>query len=238
MAQIEYKDITKTYGDEKVLDNISFDIEKGEFVFIVGPSGAGKTTLVRLLIREQDPTEGAIYFSEITLPQEEEVTSISDETGESEMVNIFDLTEDQLPELRRKIGVVFQDFKVLRSKNVFENVAVALEVVDSYDETIDNVVPNVLGLVGLSDKVERFPSQLSGGELQRLSIARALAHEPDVLIADEPTGMIDPGSSAEVMQVLDKINSLGTTVLMATHDFSIVDRMKRRVIRRSEERRV
>src|SRR3972149_1787685 len=158
MAQIEYKDITKTYGDEKVLDNISFDVEKGEFVFIVGPSGAGKTTLVRLLIREQDPTEGAIYFSELELPvTDEEVTSISDETGESEMVNIFDLTEDQLPELRRKIGVVFQDFKVLRSKNVFENVAVALEVVDAPKNTIRDVVMNVVGLAGLSFEKDKFP---------------------------------------------------------------------------------
>jgi len=235
MAQIEYKDITKTYGDEKVLDHVSFDIEKGEFVFIVGPSGAGKTTLVRLLIREQDPTEGAIYFSELELPvTDEEVTSISDETGESEMVNIFDLTEDQLPELRRKIGVVFQDFKVLRSKNVFENVAVALEVVDAPKNTIRDVVMNVLGLVGLSDEKDKFPKQLSGGEIQRLSIARAMAHEPDVLVADEPTGMIDPKATDEVLKVLEKVNSLGTTIIMATHNQDIVDRMKKRVIRIEE----
>jgi len=211
MSQIEFKNVSKKYGqDSAALDEVSFSINDGEFVFIVGPSGAGKSTIVKLLIREILPSSGIILFNESDV-------SLIPQVG--------------LPALRRKIGVVFQDFKVLKSKNVFENVAIALEVVDSSDETIDNVVPNVLGLVGLSDKVERFPSQLSGGELQRLSIARALAHEPDVLIADEPTGMIDPGSSAEVMQILDKINSLGTTVLMATHDFSIVNRMKRRVIR-------
>jgi len=211
MSQIEFKNVSKKYGqDSAALDEVSFSINDGEFVFIVGPSGAGKSTLVKLLIREILPSSGVVLFND----------------GDVGLIPQIDL-----PSLRRKIGVVFQDFKVLKSKNVFENVAIALEVADSSDEAINNVVPNVLGLVGLNDKIERFPSQLSGGELQRLSIARALAHEPDVLIADEPTGMIDPGSSAEFMQVLDKINSLGTTVLMATHDFSIVDRMKKRVIR-------
>lgn len=211
MSQIEFKNVSKKYGQDSVaLEEVSFGINDGEFVFLVGPSGAGKSTLVKLLIREILPSSGVVLFNDR---------------------DVGLIPQVELPSLRRKIGVVFQDFKVLKSKNVFENVAIALEVADSSDETIGNVVPNVLGLVGLSDKTERFPNQLSGGELQRLSIARALAHEPDVLIADEPTGMIDPGSSAEVMQVLDKINSLGTTVLMATHDFSIVDRMKRRVIR-------
>jgi cell division transport system ATP-binding protein len=136
-----------------------------------------------------------------------------------------------IPALRRRIGVVFQDFKLLKSKTVFENVAVALEVGGASESEIKEVVPNVLGLVGLGSKAENFPKQLSGGEIQRLSIARALAHEPDVLVADEPTGMIDPVSTEGVIQVLEKINSLGTTVIMATHDNTIVDKMKKRVIR-------
>lgn len=231
MAQIEYENVSKIYDNgEKVLDNVSFKVDEGEFVFVVGPSGAGKTTLIRLLIREQIPTEGAIYFESLQPLVREEVTSIADEEPAG-AVNVVELENERLPELRRKIGVVFQDFKVLRSKNVFENVAVALEVVDAPRNTIRDVVSNVLGLVGLSDKKDKFPKQLSGGELQRLSIARALAHEPDVLVADEPTGMIDPDSSEEVLRVLEKINSLGTTIIMATHDRSIVDRMKKRVIR-------
>jgi cell division transport system ATP-binding protein len=234
MDQIKYEKITKVYDNgEKVLDEVTFGVEKGEFVFIIGPSGAGKTTLIRLLIREQAPTEGAIYFSEL-VPEQEVVTSISEESDPTtldEMVNIFDLPDELLPELRRRVGVVFQDFKVLKSKNVFENVAVALEVVDAPKNTINDVVTNVLGLVGLSDKKDMYPRQLSGGEIQRLSIARALAHEPDVLVADEPTGMIDPKATDEVLRILEKINSLGTTIIMATHNQEIVDKMKKRVIR-------
>lgn len=211
MPQIEFKNITKEYEPEKkVLDDISFVIDDGEFVFLVGPSGAGKSTLVKMLIREEDPTSGEIWFNN---------------------ENILEIMRNNISELRRKIGIVFQDFKLLESKNVFENVALALEVVDSSKEVINNVVPNVLSMVGLTDEMFKFPRQLSGGEKQRVAIARALAHEPDVLVADEATGMIDPDSAAEVVQVLEKINSLGTTIIMATHDQHIVDKLKKRVIR-------
>ncbi len=254
MAQIEYKNVSKEYDpDSKVLDNVSFKVEKGEFVFLVGPSGAGKSTLIKLLIREELPTEGEILFYGLPPVGGEKVETIVDDRSqegvevgknmgnaqgnemsivdESEFINIAELPHERLPELRRRVGVVFQDFKVLRSKTVFENVAVALEVAGASPSEIREVVPNVLGLVGLWEKVEHFPRQLSGGEIQKLAIARALAHEPDILVADEPTGMIDPKSTEDVLQVLDKINSLGTTVIMATHDTGIVDKMKKRVVR-------
>lgn len=209
--QIQFKNVTKEYEEGfKAVDNISFEIEAGEFVFIIGESGVGKTTLMKMLIREIAPTEGQIIFNE---------------------ADIFGLKGDAVSDLRRHIGVVFQDFKLLNSKTVFENVAIALEVVDSPDRVIKNVVPNVLSLVGLGHKMYSYPSSLSGGEKQRVSIARALAHEPDVLVADEPTGMIDPRSSLEVMDIMEKINSLGTTIIMASHDKEIVDKMKKRVIK-------
>lgn len=211
MAQIDFKEVTKEYESGKhVLENVSFSIEDGEFVFLVGPSGAGKSTLIKMLIHEDAPTGGDILFY-----------------GDS----IIQIQPEQVSNLRRRIGVVFQDFKLLDSKNVFENVAVALDVVNSPKEVVHNVVPNVLGMVGLLDKMFKFPSQLSGGEKQRVSIARALAHEPDVLIADEPTGMIDPQASDEIMEILEKVNSLGTTIVMATHEHEIVDKLKKRVIR-------
>jgi cell division transport system ATP-binding protein len=211
MTQIEFKEVTKKYNnDPEVLSKVNFSIDDGEFVFIVGPSGAGKSTLVKMLIREELPNSGDILFN-----------------GDS----IFEIPQEDISTLRRKIGVVFQDFKLLNSKNVFDNVAVALEVVDTPKEVIREVVPNVLGMVGLSNKIYSMPDQLSGGEKQRVSIARALAHEPDVLIADEATGMIDPKSSEEVVDILEKINALGTTIIMATHDFHIVDKLKKRVIR-------
>lgn len=211
MSQIEFINVIKEYETGvNALDNVSFTVNQGEFVFLIGPSGAGKSTVIKTLIREELPDGGDIIFN-----------------GES----ITTLQKESLHELRRKIGVVFQDFKILPSKTVFENVAVALEVVDAPNMEIKEVVPNVLELVGLLDKIDRFPKQLSGGEKQRLSIARALAHEPDVLVADEPTGMIDPKAGHEVIKILEKINSLGTTIIMATHDWNIVDRMKKRVIR-------
>lgn len=210
MAQIEFKGITKAYGPEVVLADVNFAIEDGEFVFIVGPSGAGKSTLIKMLIREELADSGQALFNKQDISQ---------------------IPQEQLPELRRKIGVVFQDFKLLNSKNVFDNVAIALEVTDTPQEVINNVVPNVLSMVGLANKVYSMPEQLSGGEKQRVSIARALAHEPDVLIADEPTGMIDPKSAKEVIEILEKINSLGTTIVMATHDQEIVNKLKKRVIR-------
>ncbi len=210
MSQIEFINITKQYGNFKALDNISFTINNGEFIFLVGPSGAGKSTIIKLLIREELSDAGEILFN-----------------GK----NIKEFTQKEMPDLRRKIGVVFQDFKLLNSKNVFENVSIALEVVNSSETEIKSIVPNVLNLVGLTDKILSFPKQLSGGERQRLCIARALAHEPDVLIADEATGNIDPDASQEILELLGKINSLGTTVIMATHDERMVDQMKKRVLR-------
>lgn len=209
--QVQFKDITKEYEeDHKALDNINLDIDKGEFIFVVGESGAGKSTLVKMLIREIFPSRGQVLFDD---------------------VDIHTLVGDDVAKLRRRIGVVFQDFKLLQSKTVFENVAIALEVVDSPEQEIKSVVPNVLSLVGLSSKMYRFPNSLSGGEKQRVAIARALAHEPDILVADEPTGMIDPKSADEVMEILEKVNSLGTTVLMATHNKDIVNLFKKRVVR-------
>lgn len=210
MVQIEFKNITKTYLDLVALNDVSFVVNDDEFVFLVGPSGSGKTTLIKMLIREAIPDSGDILFK-----------------GQS----VLDVKKEEISDLRRQIGVVFQDFKLLDSKNVFENVAVALEVVDTPDRVIKDIVPNVLSMVGLSEKLFKYPHQLSGGEKQRVSIARALAHEPDVLIADEPTGMIDPDATEVLLQILEKINSLGTTVIMATHDQHIVNRLKKRVIR-------
>lgn len=208
---IEYKQVMKEYEKGlKALEDINLSIDKEEFVFVVGNSGAGKSTLIKLLIREAIPTTGQILFNDI---------------------DVLTYEKDQISELRRSIGVVFQDFKLLESRTVYENVAVALEVVDSSDEVIKEVVPSVLSLVGLSHKMHCYPGTLSGGEKQRVSIARALAHEPDVLVADEPTGMIDPHSSLEIMEILEKVNSLGTTILMATHNKDIVNDMKKRVIR-------
>jgi cell division transport system ATP-binding protein len=211
MALIKYEKVSKEYVEGKpVLSNISFEIYNGEFVFIVGRSGAGKSTLIKLLNREIVPTEGTIIFKDR---------------------NIAELTFDDLPEHRRDIGIVFQDFKLLESKTVYENVAISLEVVEASESEIKNIVPNTIKLVGLSDKVNSYPNELSGGEKQRVAIARALAHEPDVLVADEATGMIDPDSADDILALLEKINELGTTVIMSTHDERIVDQMEKRVIR-------
>lgn len=211
MPLIEFKKVTKEYANGfKAVDDISFRVEKGEFVFLIGHSGAGKSTLVKLLTREDTATEGEIYFKN---------------------QNVASIPQEEVYLLRRDIGVVFQDFKLLESRDVFENVSIALEVIDAPEQEIRTIVPNVLNMVGLAEKMHMFPYQLSGGEKQRVAIARALAHEPDVLIADEPTGMIDPSASEEVMEVLEKINKLGTTVVMATHDYNIVNNMKKRVIR-------
>ena len=208
---IEFREVTKEYEEGfKALDNVSFTVDNGEFVFIVGESGAGKTTLAKLLIREAFPTSGQVLFEDS---------------------DVHTLEGDDVSTLRRRIGVVFQDYKILKSRTVFENVAIALEVDGTDDDVIRSVVPNVLSLVNLSHKTHSLPSTLSGGENQRVAIARALAHEPDVLVADEPTGMIDPNSGDEVMNILEKIHGMGTTVIMATHDKSIVDKMKKRVIK-------
>jgi len=202
--------LTKNYrGGIPALHDVSIDILKGEFVFLVGPSGSGKSTLIRLLLREELPTNGEIFVA-----------------GKA----INHLASWKVPMLRRNIGCVFQDFKLLPSKTVFENVGFALEVIGRPRDFISKAVPEVLDLVGLADKVDRMPDQLSGGEQQRVSIARAFVNRPQILLADEPTGNLDPATSVDIMKLLDRINRTGTTVLMATHDHAIVDAMRRRVI--------
>jgi cell division transport system ATP-binding protein len=202
--------LSKNYrGGIPALHEVSIDILKGEFVFLVGPSGSGKSTLIRLLLREELPSSGEIFVA-----------------GK----NINHLASWKVPMLRRNIGCVFQDFKLLPSKTVFENVGFALEVIGRPRDFISKAVPEVLDLVGLADKVDRMPDQLSGGEQQRVSIARAFVNRPQILLADEPTGNLDPATSVDIMKLLDRINRTGTTVLMATHDHAIVDAMRRRVI--------
>jgi cell division transport system ATP-binding protein len=207
---IKTENVSKSYrGNVHALKDISIEILKGEFVFVVGPSGSGKSTFIRLLIREEQPTTGEIYVA-----------------GK----NIAQLASWKIPMLRRNIGCVFQDFKLLGNKTVRENVAFALEVIGRPKNVIARQVPEVLDLVGLGEKMERMPDELSGGEQQRVSIARAFVNRPQILLADEPTGNLDPATSVEIMKLLDRINRTGTTVLMATHDHAIVDAMRRRVI--------
>ena len=207
---IRLENVTKNYSTEVVaLSDASFDIAKGEFVFLVGPSGSGKSTMLRLLNREERPERGAVWVA-----------------GR----NIIDMPPSRVPHLRRNIGNIFQDYKLLLNKTVTENVAFALEVIGKPKHVIRQQVPAVLELVGLEDKGERFPHQLSGGEQQRVSIARAFVNRPLILLADEPTGNLDPATSVGIMRLLDRINRTGTTVVMATHDRSIVDTMRRRVI--------
>ena len=202
--------VTKSYrGSVHALRDVSVDIAKGEFVFLVGPSGSGKSTFIRLMLREETPTSGEIYVA-----------------GK----NIGQLASWKVPMLRRNIGCVFQDFKLLPNKTVFENVAFALQVIGRSKEVISKQVPEIMDLVGLGTKSHHLPDELSGGEQQRVSIARAFVNRPQILLADEPTGNLDPATSVEIMKLLDRINRTGTTVLMATHDHAIVDAMRRRVI--------
>lgn len=206
---IVFDKVTKHYGSHKALDNVSFTIKPQEFVVLVGPSGAGKSTLIKLLICEERPT-----FGQITIDGKD----------------IHLLKERYIPYYRRQIGVVFQDFKLLPNKTVAENVAFALEVSGKSDKQIDKEVGKILDLVGLKDKAENFPKELSGGEIQRVAIARALVFNPKFLIADEPTGNLDPTNAWEIAKLLLKINALGTTVLLATHNRDIVDAINKRVI--------
>jgi len=207
---IRLVNVTKSYSDEVMaLRDASFEVAKGEFVFLVGPSGSGKSTLLRLINRQERPELGEVWVA-----------------GR----NIVDMPSNRVPMLRRNIGNVFQDYKLLTNKTVFENVAFALEVIGRPRHVISTQVPTVLELVGLAGKEDRFPHQLSGGEQQRVSIARAFVNRPQILVADEPTGNLDPVTGEGIMRLLDRINSTGTTVVMATHDQRIVDSMRRRVI--------
>jgi cell division transport system ATP-binding protein len=207
---IKLDHITKIYKDSVVaLEDVSVEVAKSEFVFVVGPSGSGKSTFIRLLLKEEEPTRGNIYVA-----------------GK----NIANLSPWKVPYLRRNIGTVFQDFKLLPDKTVFENVAFALEVIGKARHVIERRVPEILELVGLGDKLNNYPEELSGGEQQRVSIARSFVNRPLILLADEPTGNLDPSTSVEIMKLLDRINRTGTTVIMATHDNAIVDAMRRRVI--------
>ncbi len=208
---IKLENVTKHYmgGQVVALKDANAEINKGEFVFLVGPSGSGKSTFIRLLNKEERPDRGSIWVA-----------------GK----DINTLSPWKVPYLRRNIGCVFQDFKLLPNKTVYENVAFALEVIGRPNNVIRSQVPAILELVGLSDKEKNMPHELSGGEQQRVSIARAFVNRPLILLADEPTGNLDPATSVGIMRLLDRINRTGTTVLMATHDRSIVDTMRRRVI--------
>ncbi|MBI2052670.1 MAG: cell division ATP-binding protein FtsE [Candidatus Ryanbacteria bacterium] len=207
---IYFDNVTKIYNSDMVaLEDVSFSIEPKEFVSLVGQSGAGKSTLIRLLLAEEKPTRGKIFF---------------------ESLNVHDLSKSEIPHVRRKIGTVFQDFRLLATKTVYENVAFALEASGRDDEEIAADVPHVLELVGLADKTDFFPHELSGGQKQRVGIARALVNRPEVVVADEPTGNLDPLSTWDIIRLLGKINELGTTIMLATHDKEIIDTIGKRVI--------
>jgi cell division transport system ATP-binding protein len=207
---IRFEDVTKAYkGDIVALNDISLEILKGEFVFLVGPSGSGKSTFLKLLLRDEVATGGRVLVA-----------------GR----DIGRLGAWKVPQLRRNIGCVFQDFKLLPTKTVYENVAFALEVIGRPRHIVRTQVPQILDLVGLTKKAENFPTELSGGEQQRVSIARAFVNRPLILLADEPSGNLDPATTVGIMRLLDRINRTGTTVVMATHDQRIVDAMRRRVI--------
>ena len=207
---IRLENVTKVYkGEVLALQSASCEVQRGEFVFLVGPSGSGKSTFMRLLNKEEKPDRGRVFVA-----------------GR----DIGDLPSWKVPFLRRNIGCVFQDFKLLPNKTVVQNVAFALEVIGRPRSVIKTKVPAILELVGLSKKVHNYPDELSGGEQQRVSIARAFVNRPLILLADEPTGNLDPNTSLGIMTLLDRINRTGTTVVMATHDRSIVDKMRRRVV--------
>ncbi len=208
---IRLEKVSKSYptSTRPALDGVDVDIEKGEFVFLVGSSGSGKSTFLRLLLKEEVPTAGKVHVAGKDLAR---------------------LSNWKVPALRRSIGCVFQDFRLLPNKTVHQNVAFALEVIGKPQSLIDKVVPEVLDLVGLQGKEKRMPDELSGGEQQRVAVARAFVNRPMILIADEPTGNLDPNTSVGIMKLLDRINRTGTTVVMATHDAAIVDSMRRRVV--------
>ena len=212
---ISVQNVTKKYKGtpRPALDQVSIEIEKGDFVFLVGASGSGKSSLMRLMLREDIPNSGSVHV-----------------LGE----NLVGLPARRVPFFRRKLGVVFQDFRLLPNKTVAQNVAFSLEVIGKSQGFIQEAVPDVLRLVGLAEKADRLPSELSGGEQQRVALARAIVNKPAILLADEPTGNLDPTTSEEIMALINSINLAGTTVVMATHDRSIVDKMQRRVVELSQ----
>ncbi|MBR5316193.1 MAG: cell division ATP-binding protein FtsE [Firmicutes bacterium] len=206
---ITFENVTKKYNSNIGLDNVSCHIRKGDFVFLVGPSGAGKSTFIKLILKEINADSGSIKVAG------KEITNLSNR---------------EIPELRRKLGMVFQDFRLLPKKTVYENVAFAMEILHKSKRQIRKRVPQILSLVGISDKADKYPDELSAGEQQRVAIARAIINNPTVLIADEPTGNLDPDTAAEIMDLLNQINITGTTIVMVTHAKDIVDRMQKRVI--------
>ncbi len=207
---IYFDKVSKIYPDESIaLEDVSFSIEPKEFVSIVGHSGAGKTTLLKMFLAEERPTEGRVFF---------------------ESSDIHSLNKNKINEFRRKVGVVFQDFRLLWRKNIYENIAFAMEAAGRTDEDIEADVPHVLELVDLGKKIWNFPNELSGGEKQRVAIARAIVNQPDVIIADEPTGNLDPLNTYDIVQILKKINDLGTTVILTTHNKGVIDSLGKRVI--------
>ena len=213
---IEFLDVVKSYGTgNKALDGVSMSIEDGEFVFLVGPSGSGKSTIIKLITGELKPTSGAVHVTGYSLER---------------------IRKREIPFLRRTVGGVFQDFRLIQTKTVFENVAFAMRVVGARERDIKERVPYVLDLVGLDTKARSFPNQMSGGEQQRLAIARALVNNPSTIIADEPTGNLDPERSLEIVTLLQEINNLGTTVLVVTHDMEVVSRFGKRVLTLNEGR--
>jgi len=206
---IYFDGVTRVYDGHSAVSDVTFKIDPGEFVSIVGHSGAGKTTLLRLLLAEEKPTSGSVFF---------------------ESVNINHIKSRHIPEYRRRIGTVFQDFRLLPQKTAYENIAFAMEAAGKTDEEIRSDVPQVLELVDLGDKIFHFPGELSGGEKQRVAIARAIVAQPDVLIADEPTGNLDPVATYDIIQILKKINEMGTTVILTTHNKGVIDALHRRVV--------
>ncbi len=215
MALVEMQNVMKEYGNIRALDDINLTFDKGEFVSLVGPSGAGKSTIIRMLICEEQPSRGRIMVAGRDITQ---------------------LKSRELPYYRRKIGVIFQDFKLLPQKTVYENVAYALEACEASSADIHRRVPKVLELVGLTRRAKNYANELSGGEKQRVAIGRALIHSPKILIADEPTGNLDPINTWEIMELLYRINQKGTLVILASHNKSVVDRLKKRVILMKEGR--
>jgi len=212
---IRIENVTKNYrgSSRPALDDVSLEIEKGDFVFLVGQSGSGKSSLLRLMLREDVPSMGSVHV-----------------LGE----NLVGIPSRRIPFFRRKLGVVFQDFRLLPNKTVAQNVAFSLEVIGKSAGFVQEAVPDVLRMVGLHEKADRLPNELSGGEQQRVALARAIVNKPAILLADEPTGNLDPATSDEIMALIDRINQNGTTVIMATHDRGIVDRFQKRVVEMSQ----